>query len=172
MVAGLDPDDNNFDGARRVLARAKGNLAPPWRSLAYQLVSDPEHDCATVVWLGEVDLTGDQLLAPREDEHDEDGDDAASVLAGILTDGPLWVKQAIDKMAEAGFSKDQAKRAKRKLKVRSEKHGKPGDEDQGWRWVLPGGRATGEGSAEGSEGGGVSEPTLFAPLAPPSGDES
>jgi AAA domain len=165
MVAAVDPDDET--GRRRVLARSKGNLAPPWRSLAYELVTDETRNVVRVRWLGETSVTGDQLLAVRPDEPDDDGDDAAAVLAQVLTDGPLWVKQAIDKMAEAGFSKDQAKRAKRKLKVRSVKHGAPGDADQGWKWVLPGS----EGSTEGGEGSGGAHPAPFAPFVHPSEGE-
>jgi hypothetical protein len=65
-------------------------------------------------------------------------------LAQVLRDGPLWVKQAIDRMSEAGFTKDQARRAKERLKVRSEKFGKPGDAEQGWKWVLPNGGTKGQ----------------------------
>src|SRR5690606_27532004 len=78
----------------------------------------------------------------------------------------LWVKDAIDRMAEAGFSKDQAKRAKRKLKVRSEKFGKPGDTDQGWKWVLP----DTEGCTEGCEGSEANPSPPSTPSLLPSGD--
>ena len=39
---------------------------------------------------------------------DDDRDDVAAVLAAILEDGPQWVKDCLDRMAAAGFSKDQA----------------------------------------------------------------
>ena len=44
-----DPSDR-----RRVMARVKGNLAPEWPSLAYELVPAEEHDCSRVRWLGAV----------------------------------------------------------------------------------------------------------------------
>ena len=42
-------------------------------------------------------------------DTDTDSRDAADVLLEILSDGPMWVKDAVDAMADAGFSKDQAK---------------------------------------------------------------
>jgi len=64
-------------------------------------------------------------------------------------------------MAEAGFSKDQAKRAKAKIKARSVHVGKVGDADQGWQWELPR-------EHQGSEGSGTQNPAPLAPLALPS----
>jgi hypothetical protein len=124
------------------------------------LLTHQAHGVARVEWLGECAHTGDTLLSPRADGLDDDSnDDAAAALAQVLRDGPLWVKQAIDWMSEAGFTKDQARRAKESLKVRSEKFGKPGDAEQGWKWVLP------NGGTKGAKAGG-SEPL---PPSPPSG---
>jgi hypothetical protein len=135
LVAAVDPDDETE--TRRVLARAKGNLAPPYPSLVYQLVTDEPRGVARVQWLGQSPHNGDRLLAPRDLGDDRDGDDAANVLKAVLGDGPLWAKKAFDAMADAGFSKDQAKRAKATLRVRTAKIGKPGDAEQGWQWSLP-----------------------------------
>lgn len=58
---------------------------------------------------------------------------AAAALQAILSSGPVPAKAAIRAMAAAGFSKDQAKRAKRRLGVRSTKTGWPGEP---WTWDL------------------------------------
>lgn len=133
MVVGIDPDDEN----RCVLAVAKSNLARKPKSMAYELIDSSAHGCARITWRGTSDHGADDLVAPAENGPDDDHEDAASVLAQILGNGPLWVKEALDAMKAAGFSVDQTKRAKRKLRATSKKHGKPGDHDSGWQWILP-----------------------------------
>lgn len=155
LLVGIDPDDEG----RRILAVTKCNLAAHPPALAYRLMSDPDNGCARVQWEGSTAHKASDLLSIPHDGDDHN--DAADVLRAILEDGPLWAKEAFDRMADAGFSKDQAKRAKARLKVRTEKVGKPGDAEQGWRWELP--RAH-----EGSEGSGSQDPAPFAPLALPS----
>lgn len=159
LIVGSDEDE---DEDRSVLAVVKSNLAAKPPSLAYRLVNAPEHGCARVEWLGTCDRNADDLVAPP-DRGDTDPD-AAAVLTQILEDGPRWVKDALDAMAGAGFSKDQANRAKRKLRVRSLKEGKPGDADSGWRWWLPNTPEDGAEPPEGGEGGGLRE----LPCSPPS----
>lgn len=158
LLVACDPEDES----RRVLAVCKSNLAGVPPALAYRLAGDEEHGCARVDWLGEVTLTADELVAPGG-TGDDDHADAAAVLAEILADGPVWVKEALDRMGDAGFSKDQAKRAKAKLRARSVKVGKPGDAVSGWQWEL-------RRVHEGSEEGGSQAPASFAPLALPSGE--
>jgi hypothetical protein len=143
LLVGADPDDET----RRILAVSKSNLAAEPPALAYRLVTSDEHGCARIVWEGATAHRAGDLLSTRADS-DDDQADATDVLASILDDGPMWVKEVFDAMAEAGFSKDQAKNAKKKLKVRSRKVGKPGDTDTGWKWTLPKG-------VEGSEGSGT-----------------
>ncbi len=156
MLAAVDPEDEG----RRVLAVSKCNLAPIGPSLAYRLVDSPEHGCARVAWEGVTTHRASDLLAPTDD----DSLDAAAVLRQLLDDGPMWVKDAVDAMAVAGFSKDQAKRAKAKAGVRSCKVGKPGDAESGWQWGLP---QREQDTPQGSEGSGR------APLLPslPSGPQ-
>lgn len=160
LLVGHDPDDES----RNVLAVVKANLAPLAPSLAYKLVSDERRGCARVGWLGEVAHTADALVSAEPGGGHEDGHDAASVLAEVLADGPVWVKLALDAMADAGFSKDQAKRAKAKLHVRSVKCGRPGDPESGWKWELPG---DSEESAKGAKGA-ASENVHPSPASLPS----
>lgn len=163
LLAAADPEDDS----RRVLAVSKSNLAAIPDALAYRLVDSPEHGCARVQWEGATAHRAADLLLVR-DEEQSDAHDAAAVLAEILADGPLWVKQARDAMAEAGFNKDQARRAKERLRVRSIKVGRPGDPDSGWKWELPEG---GKREGEGGEGGSTPNPAPFASFVPPSEPE-
>ena len=157
LLVGADPEDEE----RRILAVSKSNLAASPPALAYRLVDCPEHHCARVRWEGATDHKAADLLVGR-DQMDQDHRDTTNVLSEILSDGPLWAKECFDRMAEAGFSKDQAKRAKAKLGVLTHKVGKPGDAESGWKWELP------RREHEGSEGSGNTEPAPLAPLALPS----
>jgi len=161
LLAAGDPDDET----RRVLAVTKSNLAEHAHSLAYRLVPAEEHGCARVEWDGTTTHRANDLLALHD--QDDDSTDAADVLAGLLADGPRWVKEVMDEGASAGFSKDQMKRAKRKLRVRSVKVGRPGDAESGWKWALRREREV----PEGSEGSGSQDPAPFTPFVLPSGDE-
>lgn len=158
LLVGADPEDED----RRILAVSKSNLAAAPPALAYRLVDAPEHHCARVQWEGTTEHKAADLLVGR-DHDDHDRHDASKVLAAILSDGPLWAKEAIDRMAEAGFSKDQAKRAKGKLGVTTTKVGKPGDSDSGWQWSMP------RRERQESEGSGNQNPAPLAPFVLPSG---
>ncbi len=165
LIAATDPEDDT----RRILAVSKSNLAAVPESIAYRLVSSDEHGCGRIQWEGVTRYRADDLVADRHDNPDDDRDDAARVLESILTDGPRWAKEAVDEMAAAGFSKDQAKRAKSRLKVQSVKYGRPGDAEQGWKWALP---TQGEERTEGCEGSALTEPAPFTPFALPSEQKS
>ncbi len=158
MLAAADPDD---DG-RRVLAVTKSNLAAMPGALGYRLVDSPEHGCARVEWLGATDHLAADLLGRHEAEDDRtDRDAAGEWLVELLRDGPVKAGEVYRAADAAGLSKDQAKRAKKKLDVVAAKAGMDGP----WLWSLP------EGSTEGSEGSALSEPAPFAPFPLPSGPE-
>jgi hypothetical protein len=138
IVCGRDPEDET----RFVMVQDKNSFGPrATTGNAYRLEgATVEHgaeryDTSTVVWLGQVEIDSRGLLqGPRDND---DTKDAASVLEGILADGPVLVRDALKEMTEAGFSHDQAKRARVKLGAQSVKFGKPGDPETGWKWVLP-----------------------------------
>jgi hypothetical protein len=156
MLAATDPDDDD----RRVLAVTKSNLAAMPGALGYRLTDSPEHGCARVEWLGSTDHQAADLLGRREDDDERSERDAAAEwLAGLLRHGPVSATAVYRAADAAGLSKDQAKRAKKKLGVTAAKAGMDGP----WLWSLR------EGSTEGSEGSTVSEPAPFAPFALPSG---
>ena len=128
LIAGTDPDDPE----RRILAVTKSNLAAPCGSLAYRVVDAPEHGCGRIHWEGATAHDADDLVAERFD--DDDTRDATHVLAQIVADQPSRVSDIIKEMGHAGFSLDQAKRAKRRLRMTSRKVGAPG-EPQHWEWL-------------------------------------
>lgn len=161
LLVAPDPQDDT----RRILAVTKSNLAQMPDALAYRLVGDDLYDCGRIVWEGPANYKANELLAVHDDTAD-DAVDAAQALTAILdaADGCMWVKLALDAMRDAGFSKDQAKRAKSRAHVRSLKVGKPGDKEQGWKWELPARRE--QQPPQESEQGGLQNTALFAPLAP------
>jgi hypothetical protein len=141
IVCGTDPDDET----QFVMCQDKNSFGPRSNTgKAYRIeTAYAEHRGQTfktsrVVWLGDITIDSRGLLSGgRSDDNDPQIRDAESVLAAILADGPMWVKDVFDAMREAGFTKDQAKRAKAKLGIHSAKFGKPGDTDSGWKWVPP-----------------------------------
>jgi hypothetical protein len=164
LLAATDPDDSE----RSVLAVTKCNVAELAPALAYRLLCDEENGCARVQWEGVTRHQAEDLLSTRADE-DNDTLDAKDVLHLILADhaGAMPMNEAVAAMAEAGFSKDQARRAKERLGARSLKVGKPGDPEQAWYWVLPGCEG-GTKKSQGGEDGGSPEPAPFASFVPPS----
>ncbi len=157
--------------AERVIACSKANLTrrESVEVLRFRIeertVTEGEVTATTsgVVWLGVAEGVHPDSVLERPSEDVDDTEDAKDVLERILEDGPTWMKTALAAMAEAGFSKDQAKRAKQKLKVKSVKIGAPGDDVVGWKWQLPVRR-----EHEESEGSAPQDPALLAPLALPS----
>ncbi|MBS1848768.1 MAG: AAA family ATPase [Actinobacteria bacterium] len=161
LVAGSDPEDDT----RRILAVAKSNLAAVPPSLAYRLATHPLFKVGMIHWEGATKHTADDLVADRHDDPDDDRDDAARALVMILADGPKWSKDAIDEMVLAGYTKDQARRARKRAGVVTEKYGKPGDAVQGWKWRLA---ANPEDGTEDGEDGSSQNPASFAIFVPPS----
>lgn len=150
-LVGRDPDDPET----RVLACVKSNLAREPESLTYRL-EGPIDGVAHVVWTGaSVHSAAALLQTDREDTDDRHEIDAW--LADLLEsgNGTLDAKKIVKLARDAGYSTDQAKRAKKRLGVESKKNGMDG----GWNWVLPK-----EGSTEGSEGGGTQSAAPFAPF--------
>lgn len=117
---------------------SKANLAPRIRSVDARIVSeDVKVDDGSIAlvgrveWLGEVEEDGSSLLEASTDPLD-DYSDIERVLLEILQDEPLTANKVFAQMSQAGYSKDQAKRAKKKLGIRSMKVGM-----DGWVWALP-----------------------------------
>lgn len=129
------------DSARRVLARAKSNIAPDDGGVAYtiELVSiDGGIEATHAVWGGVIEGTAREILG--EVEMDEDGDSStrdelARMLRDILKDagGRMATKQLQAEVRDAGHSWDTAKRLKKSLGIESVKLSMGG----AWLWCLP-----------------------------------
>ena len=127
------------DGDRRVLARAKSNIAPDDGGVAYQLdVVEIEGGIQTTRarWAGVIEGSARDILG--DVEHDEDGDasekaDAELFLRDLLSDCPLPTKQVKADADGAGYSWATIRRAQKSLKITARKDGMRG----GWVWELP-----------------------------------
>ncbi len=168
LLAAPDPDDDS----RKVLARTKGNLAPPFPALSYRLVA--ADNVVRIEWLGESTHTAAELLREPADEEERTAlEEAEEWLRDFLARG---ARPQIDVMRagkRAGHSERTIKRAKRRARVVSVKEA--GTLTGGWYWQLPdgaGGTETCRKGAKDAEGGQDSEPQKPGPLRgswPPSG---
>lgn len=149
MLAAEDPD--NADGF--VLARVKGNLAPPWASLSYKLVS--AGDCPVVEWTGTSQHTAAALLAAQIATPTRI-DEAMDFLAEELSEGRRPQKDVAAKAGGKGISERTLDRAKADLGIVSGKDAFDGQ----WYWSLPTPPATGQ--AEGCQTKGADVGTLRA----------
>lgn len=148
---------------RFLLARVKSNIGPDGGGFSYGFQQADNGDGVItnlIVWGEAVAGTARVLMAEAEAEpDDEEGHDAASFLQDLLVARAVPTKEVFREAEGAGYSRDQMKRAKRKLKAIARKHGMGG----GWTWQLP--------DHEGSEGGTQNMPLPSHPsgaMPPPS----
>jgi len=127
VIVGTDPDDPDC----RVLARSKGNLAPPGASRRFALVGHPGTDAARVEWRGESRYMADDLTGSGDDERRGALDDAVEFLGSVLADGPKPEREVSEAAKAAGLSASSIKRARKRLGVRSIR------ERPGWVLSLP-----------------------------------
>ena len=121
------------DPTKRVLAQTKANASAECPSLMYELegttVNEGKGETATarVVWLGQTDVTADQLLAPAVEGTKVE--DAETFLREYLT-----VNRKSDDVTKAGMEKgfkfDTLKRAKDKIGAKAKKVGLNGP------WII------------------------------------
>ncbi|MDQ2820823.1 MAG: AAA family ATPase [Pseudomonadota bacterium] len=130
---------------RRVLARAKSNIAPDDGGVAYSLdlVTIEGGIAATrAVWDGIIEGTAREILGGVEhDDNDEDADsrrDLERMLVDLLTEngGKMPAKLVKAEVSDAGYSWTAANRAKEKAGIESAKE--KGTTKGGWTWFLPG----------------------------------
>ena len=131
------------DGTRRVLARAKSNIAPDDGGVSYSLgltTIDGGIEATHAIWEGVIEGTAREILG--EVEHDEDGtsderDDLERMLIDTLTSngGKMSAKQVKREVSDAGYSWTSANRAKTKIGILSAKES--GSKTSGWFWYLP-----------------------------------
>lgn len=126
------------DGDRRVLARAKSNIAPDTGGVAYGLkltTIDGGIEATHVVWEGIIEGTAREILGEVEHDENEDGSekaDAEQFLRDLLSDGPIPSKQVKADADGAGYSWATIRRAQKSIGVQAIK----GSMKEGWRWSL------------------------------------
>jgi putative DNA primase/helicase len=131
------------DGSRRVLARAKSNIAPDDGGVAYNIeltTVDGGIEATRVLWEGTIEGTAREILGDVEHDESEDGSekaDAEQFLRDLLAHGPVPTKQIKADADGAGFSWATIRRAQKAVGIEATKGGMT----EGWRWQLPGANA-------------------------------
>lgn len=137
-AAFLVGDHPDIDGAQ-CMATLKTNLSPNKTAIGYKVVSVTTKDgidTSRVEWLpGVIDIDADSLLMGKRDSIDLDANtaksDAAAFLIDVLKQGPVKSTQVYEQADAAGIAESTLKRAKKALRIRSEK-------DSGsWLMCLP-----------------------------------
>lgn len=129
------------DGTRRVLARAKSNIAPDDGGFAYSLnlvTIDGGIEVTHAVWDGVIEGTAREILGGVEYAESEDGSKKADVeqfLSDLLADGPLPTKQVKIDAEGAGYSWSTIRRAQSSLGIEATKE--KGSKTSAWIWMLP-----------------------------------
>lgn len=131
------PDDD-----RVIVTQDKGNYAPPGEeSFAFQLQStsvptaDGFTEVARVVDLGSSETSVGDIINRSSDTGQQD--DIAEWLTELLANGPVKANEVYQAAHAAGYTVDQAKRAKKRMAILAERPVNPGP----WFWQLPGQRA-------------------------------
>ena len=142
------------DSSKRVLARAKSNIAADDGGVAYglQLVTiDGGIEATHAVWEGTIEGTAREILGDVEVDDDADNssrDELERMLVDTLRDagGSMATKALMAEVRDSGHSWDTAKRLKKTLGIESVKMSMGG----AWVWQLP---KSNQGNAEGSTKG-------------------
>lgn len=128
LLVAADPNDPT----RRVLACVKSNLGVMPDSLAYRLVDSPDHGVARVIWDGVTTHDAHSLLAAPSGDSTEDRHDIDRWLTDYLANGSKKANEVYSAADAAGYSKDQAKRAKKRLGIDAVRETGDGP----WFWKL------------------------------------
>ena len=128
------------DGDQVIVSQDKGNYAPRGQeSFAFRLESvtvrtdDGDAEVARVVELGPSDISVGDVINRNEQSGDDDSSDVEHWLTNLLANGPVKATEVFSAADAAGFSKDQAKRAKKRLGIIADRPTNPGP----WFWSLP-----------------------------------
>lgn len=131
LVAGKDET-----AERRILARAKSNIAPDDGGVSYalELTETDGIQASRIVWGALIDGSARDILGDVEqDDEERTGlDDACEFLASLLSDGPVRTKVLKTDADGAGFNWKMMQRAAARLGVEKRKIGMK----EGWEWAL------------------------------------
>ena len=107
LVIGKSKDDPNV----RVMVHDKSSLAPPGPSIAF-ILGDEEG----FRWIGEYDITADELLSGFEKKRESKTQEARDLICSLLTGGKEVFSEEIDRAAlEKGISARTVRDAKKEL---------------------------------------------------------
>jgi putative DNA primase/helicase len=129
-------------GDKRVLARAKSNIAPDTGGVAYGLnltTIEGGIEATHVVWEGIIEGTAREILG--EVEYSEGGGESQDDLQRFLLDtlkengGKMGAKMVRAEVSDAGYSWSAANRAKDKIGIQSSKE--KGVAKGAWTWYSP-----------------------------------
>jgi hypothetical protein len=125
MLVGRHPNEPD----QCVMAPTKCNLCAMPKSLTYAL--EPYKSVSRIGWIGDVDLTADDLLdRPRHKRTTTD--QCAAALMELLAAGPKEVGVVDAALGQLGYSPAAVKRARQQLRIRTQRVGF-GPEG---RWML------------------------------------
>lgn len=131
------------DGTKRVLARAKSNIAPDDGGVAYRLdltTIGGGIEATHVVWDGVIQGTAREILGEVEHDESDEGNekaDAESFLRDLLGTGQLPTKQIKADADGAGYAWATIRRAQKSLGISAIREGEAGKKGGGiWYWKL------------------------------------
>ncbi len=128
LVVGRDPGEEEL----RVLAGQKNNLSLRPESLSYS-IETAENGAARIAYRGTSEVTASQMLQLPADEEEKSAlAEAKDFLQSELKPGPMSANAVKRNAHSADISERTLKRAKKALKVKSEK-----ESDGSWTWSLP-----------------------------------
>jgi len=131
MLVAENPDDASIEDPnqrRKVLAIVKANLSLKAESLDYLIVEKDGYP--TVRWGNTNSHSADDLMGLGAVSKD----DAVTFLRDLLRDGGKWAKEVMEAGEEAGYSRHQLGRARKKAGVETRKSEYQG----GYVWRLKG----------------------------------
>jgi len=128
-------------GDRRVLARAKSNIAPDDGGVTYhqELITINEGiETILAVWDGEIAGTAREIIGDMEEDICDDGSsrkEAERFLKDLLKDAPLPVNRIKVDADGAGYSWSTIRRAQSAIGIEASKE--KGSMTGVWKWHLP-----------------------------------
>jgi DNA polymerase len=132
-----DPEDPKA----RLFLRVKNNVAeqdvPGLRyafdvkTVGFDAAKNKEIRAPRVVWLSRAEMSANDAMAAAAGESGYAKREAREFLETMLTDRPVLADNIIEAAKQNGISKRTLDRAKKDLKIRSEKT------PNGWVWILP-----------------------------------
>ncbi|KUI27748.1 hypothetical protein AU194_21880 [Mycobacterium sp. GA-2829] len=131
LSVAVDPDTNH-----RIVTATKGNYAATERSIECEIITGVIHTDDGPTEIGTVRWIGDTTIDARDILSGGDGDDARDIdawLRDFLATGSKKANDVYSAADAAGYSKDQAKRAKKRLGIKAERPSGDGP----WFWSMP-----------------------------------